>query len=241
MAVGVVEIRMDASDVDHFTWVVLEGNVNDGLEYRLDFLRHVRVAGLAWSQAESAAFSGSSWTSSPAHWPNSVSLVRAFWVAERSRLNELWWADKWSAVGEVSVVRVLGARDANVIHTSWAVWRANAASNVVEVLSALWVPEGSPFLVSWVLFNVARSSSVGGWFVAEGTVTEEFVRAKFPADLTIWLESVLAWGDAMVSDSYFTDWAGALVDTNASSVGLLPAGVILLLIPELLKVFISTI
>jgi hypothetical protein len=36
-----VEIGVDAGDVDHFTWVVLKGNVNDGLEYRLDFLRNV--------------------------------------------------------------------------------------------------------------------------------------------------------------------------------------------------------
>ena len=43
----------------------------------------------------------------------------------------------------------------------------------------------------------------------------------------------------MVSDSYFTHWAGALVNTNTSSVCLFPAGVILLLIPELLKVLIN--
>ena len=43
----------------------------------------------------------------------------------------------------------------------------------------------------------------------------------------------------MVSDSYFTHWAGALVNTNTSSVCLFPAGVILLLVPELLKVLIN--
>ena len=43
----------------------------------------------------------------------------------------------------------------------------------------------------------------------------------------------------MVSDSYFTHWAGALVNTNTSSVCLLPAGVIFLLIPELLEVLIN--
>ena len=87
LAVGVVEIRMDAGDVDHFTWVVLEGNVNDCLEYGLDFLRDVRVAGLSWSQAQSTALGGSSWASSPADWANTVSLVRALWVAKRSGLN----------------------------------------------------------------------------------------------------------------------------------------------------------
>ena len=63
--------------------------------------------------------------------------------------------------------------------------------------------------------------------------------AKFPADFTIWLKSVFAWGNTVVSDSYFTHWAGALVNTNTSSVCLFPAGVILLLIPELLKVLIN--
>ena len=63
--------------------------------------------------------------------------------------------------------------------------------------------------------------------------------AKFPADFTIWLKSVFAWGNTVVSDSYFTHWAGALVNTNTSSVCLLPAGVIFLLIPELLEVLIN--
>ena len=63
--------------------------------------------------------------------------------------------------------------------------------------------------------------------------------AKFPADFTIWLKSVFAWGNTVVSDSYFTHWAGALVNTNTSSVCLLPAGIIFLLIPELLEVFIN--
>ena len=111
----------------------------------------------------------------------------------------------------------------------------------MEVLSALWVPESAPLFVSWVLFDVARSSSVGGWLVAESSVAQEFVWAEFPADLTIWLEAILAWGHAVVSDSYFTDWASALVDADASAVSLLPAGVILLLIPELLEVLISSI
>ena len=104
LAVGVVEIRMDAGDVDHFTWVVLEGNVNDCLEYGLDFLRDVGVAGLSWSQAQSSALGGSSWASAPADWANTVSLVRALWVAKRSRLNEFWWADERCAVSKVSVV-----------------------------------------------------------------------------------------------------------------------------------------
>ena len=88
-----MEIGVDAGNVDHFTWVVLKGNVNDGLEYRLDFLRNVRVAGLSWSKAQGSAFSCASWASSPADWANTVSFIRAFWVAQRSGFNKLWWAN----------------------------------------------------------------------------------------------------------------------------------------------------
>lgn len=109
------------------------------------------------------------------------------------------------------------------------------------VLSALWVPEGTPLLALWLLLNVTSTSSVGSWLVAEGSVVEEFVWAEFPADFTIWLVSVLAWGDAVISDSYFAGWASALVDTNATAIGLLPAGIIGLLVPERLKLIISAV
>ena len=111
----------------------------------------------------------------------------------------------------------------------------------MEVLSALWVPESAPLLVSWVLLDVTRSSSVRSWLVAESSVTKELMWAKLPADFTIWLKSILAWGYTVVSDSYFTDWASALVNADTSAVSLLPACIILLLIPKLLKVLISSI
>merc|ERR1712032_209971 len=56
--------------------------------------------------------------------------------------------------------------------------------------------------------------------------------AKFPADFTIWLKSVLAWRYAVISYSYFANWACALMDSNATTIGLLPAGIILFLIPK---------
>ena len=85
------------------------------------------------------------------------------------------------------------------------------------------------------------SSSIGSWLVAECSVTEELMWAKFPADFTIWFETILAWRNTVVSDSYLTNWASALVNADTSSVCLLPAGIILLLVPELSEVFISTI
>ena len=88
-----MEIGVDAGNVDHFTWMVLKGDIDDGLEYRFDFLRDVLVAGLSWSQAKSTTLGGSRWASSPADWANTVSLIRAFWVAQRSGFNKLWWAN----------------------------------------------------------------------------------------------------------------------------------------------------
>jgi len=232
---------MNAGNINNLTWMVLEGNINDGFEDSLHFCGHILVAGLSWSQAECATLASAGWAASPADWADAISLIRAVWVAEGSGLNKLAWADEWLRVSEISVVRTLGAGDANVIHAGWAVWRADAAANVVVVLSALRVPEGTPLFALWLLLNVSSTSSVGSWLVAEGSVVEEFLWAEFPADFTIWLVSVLAWGDAVISDSYFAIWASALVDTNATAVSLFPAGIIGLLVPERLKLIISAI
>ena len=45
----------------------------------------------------------------------------------------------------------------------------------------------------------------------------------------------------MISHSYFTGWACALVDSDAAAICLLPAGVVLFLIPKRLKVCINII
>ena len=45
----------------------------------------------------------------------------------------------------------------------------------------------------------------------------------------------------MISNSYFTGWACALVDSDAAAICLLPAGVVLFLIPKRLKVCIDII
>jgi len=76
---------------------------------------------LAGSKTKSSAFSGSFRASSPANWADSVSFIRAVWVAKRSALYKLWWANQWFTVCQVSVIRVLGTGDANVIHTGWAI------------------------------------------------------------------------------------------------------------------------
>ena len=112
---------MDASNINNLTWMVLKGNIDDSFEDRLHFGGHVLVAGLRWAEAESSALGGACWAASPADWANAISFVRAVWVAKRATFDEFWWADHWHTIGDVSVIRVLGARDTNVVHASWAV------------------------------------------------------------------------------------------------------------------------
>lgn len=73
LAVRVVQIGVDASNINKFTWMVLKRNINDGLKDTLDFLGDVLVAGLARSQAESSTFSCAFWAASPADWTNAIS------------------------------------------------------------------------------------------------------------------------------------------------------------------------
>ena len=73
-AVRVVQIGMDAGDINKFTWMVLKCNIDDGLKDALHFLGYVLIACLSRSQAESTAFSCASWAASPADWANAVSL-----------------------------------------------------------------------------------------------------------------------------------------------------------------------
>jgi len=63
----------------------------------------------------------------------------------------------------------------------------------MEVFSAFWVPESTPFFVSWLFLNMSSSSSIGSGLVAESSIIKEFMWAEFPTDFTIWLESFLAW------------------------------------------------
>ena len=84
LAVGVVKIGVNASNIDHFAGVVLEGHIDDGLKDALHFLGDVLIAGLAWPQAESTALSCAFWAASPADWADAISFFRAIWVAQRS-------------------------------------------------------------------------------------------------------------------------------------------------------------
>ena len=65
--------------------------------------------------------------------------------------------------------------------------------------------------------------------------------AEFPANFAIWFKSISAWRDAVISDSYFTSWACALMDSDTTAISLLPAGIVFFLIPEGLEVCINII
>jgi len=84
LAVGVVQIGVDAGNVDNFAGVVLKGHIDDGLKDALHFLGDVLVAGLAWSQAESTALGRAFGAASPADWANAISFLGAIWVTQRS-------------------------------------------------------------------------------------------------------------------------------------------------------------
>lgn len=81
LAVGVVKIGVNACDINNFTWMVLEGNINDCFEDTLHFCGDILVACLTWSKTESSAFSCSFWATSPADWANAISLCGAVWIA----------------------------------------------------------------------------------------------------------------------------------------------------------------
>jgi hypothetical protein len=121
LAVRVMKIGVDTCNVNKFTWMVFECDIDNSLKDTLDLSGDVLVATLSWSEAESTALGGSCWASTPTYWTDTVSFVRAVWVAKRATFDEFWWADHWHTIGDVSVIRVLGARDTNVVHASWAV------------------------------------------------------------------------------------------------------------------------
>ena len=74
LAVRIVQIGVNAGNVNEFTGMVLKCNINDGLKDALHFLGDVLVAGLSWSEAESSAFSCAFWAASPADWTDAISL-----------------------------------------------------------------------------------------------------------------------------------------------------------------------
>lgn len=109
LAVRVVEVGVNASNVNNLTWMVLKGDVNDGLEDALHLCRNELVAFLSRSKAKSSTFRRALWATSPADWTDAISFFRAVWVAQGSTFYEFWWANQRFAFSlfDISVIRLL--------------------------------------------------------------------------------------------------------------------------------------
>ena len=128
------------------------------------------------------------------------------WVAQASVILLLCGAGERSTCG--APVGVLLARDADVGHTSWAVGRAGAASHVVEVLSALGVPESSPLFAVVALVDGASTSAVRVRLVAVCAVVAELIWAALPADGTHAVVAIATLGVAQTCVLFLVTWAG---------------------------------
>lgn len=136
---------------------------------------------MVWRQAESA----SAWLRAcravtPADWAFAFSVMLARRIAQASVVLLLRCAGQRSASG--AAIRVLGARDADVSHAAWAIWGAHAAADVVEVFTALGVPEKAPLLAVIALLGGTCTTAVAVRLVTEGAVVAELTRAVLPAD-----------------------------------------------------------
>ena len=138
----------------------------------LGFVCDVLTADLVGSQAERTALSCASGALSPADRTDSSCAMLAGRIAESSTLHLVLVADQRSASS--AAVSAFSARDANICHASRAVWRADAAADIMETIMALGVPEVAPLFAAWTaLMYLTGTSSVGIRLVTVGTVVTE--------------------------------------------------------------------
>ena len=181
--------------------------------------------------AESAAIVLSSWAVLPANWTVTTIAIVARRVAEETTHFKSWCADQ--GFTSSTAIRVLGAGNTN-ISLSWrAVRGTDAASNIVEVRSASWVVESTPFLTSifWVVSvavvfvpeGISNTSTISLWLEAESAVVSEILGAVLPAD---WTDTVEAFSAERIAKSsiLFLAFSTRCDDfTDTSSVGIFPA------------------
>lgn len=119
---------------------------------------------------------------------------------------------------------LLGAGETNVGHAGWAVRRAQAATNIVEVGIALRVVQSSPLLRAVEFFAYTGASAVGVGLVTVGSLVLEVVGARLPADRALANEAWLALIVAEVCLSVLVGSARRNWQARGSAGGLLPAG-----------------
>ncbi len=119
-------------------------SINDKLESDFDFVGDVLAADLILTETKGSALSCRGRARSPADGANSISFMVTLRVAKSSTLYLILVANERSA--SCAAVGVLGARNSNIGHTLRAIWGADAAADIMEVIQAFGVPKSAPFL-----------------------------------------------------------------------------------------------
>lgn len=200
-------------------------SINDKLESDFDFVSNVLATDLIFTETKGTALSGRGRAFSPADGTNTIGAMFTFRVAKSSTLYLILVASKRSA--SCAAVGVLGAGDSNICHTLRAIWGADAAADIMEVIMAFGVPKGAPFLASIALVHLSGTSAIGIRLVAVGSIIAEarVVRAVLPADGADSGESGLAVRVAESAILILVLGAGRERLTSSAAIGFLPAGV----------------
>ena len=173
----------------------------------LGLVCNVLAADLVGSQAERTALSCASGALSPADRTDSCCAVIAGRIAESSALLLVFVADQRSASS--TAVSAFSTRDANICHASWAVWRADAAADIMETIMAFGVPEVAPLFAAWTaLMYLTGTSSVGIRLVTVGTIVTELFTcgAVLPADWANTRETIFAVIEAEGTILFLASW-----------------------------------
>lgn len=136
-------VKSNLRNVNDSSGGAARGNCDDGLKDVSEVTSDVLRAVLFGFEAKSSTTVYEAFGAvTPADGANTIGVVLARWVAETSIVLLLGVAGQRGASG--ATVGVFGARDTDISHTGGTVWRADAAGHVVEVLTALRVPQETP-------------------------------------------------------------------------------------------------
>lgn len=126
-----------------------------------------------------------SWAVTPADRTNTTSAVVAWFVAQACLLLLVFGAGQYFA--HASPVGVFMAGNPDVGHSQLAIRGAHATSEVVETITAYWVPEKTVlftnrcFCETSVVGCVADAAAIGVWLSAVSSVITEASGAFLPA------------------------------------------------------------
>ena len=182
-AVGESKVGADVGDVDDGVGRRVLCGIQDELVGDFGLIGDVVAADFIRTQAQRAAWLRLSRALAPADRADAISVVQARRIAQSAAKLLVCVAGQLLAV--LTTVGVLGAGGTNIRHSGGAVWRANAASNVVETGEALGEPMDSPFLaVRGAIVHLATATAISIRLEAVSTIVTEafFLWAVLPAD-----------------------------------------------------------